>query len=216
MLFSKEVWAAIEPIYTAILEHPFNQELAQGTLPKDKFQFYMKQDALYLVDFSRALALAASRAPNPRDQVLLLDFSKGAIEAERELHEYYFDLYGIQLDVGQAPGCFTYTHFLLASAGVKSYGEGLAGLLPCFWIYQEVGVHIYKSAAPGNPYQKWIDMYSGKEYQEIVRSAIDLTDRTAAEANAHQVLQMKEAFIVSTRLEWMFWDSAYRMEPWPV
>ena len=103
MSFSKTAWTAIMPIYKSIIEHPFNQKLAEGTLAKEKFQFYMKQDSLYLVDFARALALAASNAQNTDDLVLLLDFSKGAIVAERSLHEFYFDFYGIQLDVSQAP-----------------------------------------------------------------------------------------------------------------
>ena len=83
MSFSNTAWTAIMPIYKSIIEHPFNQELAQGTLAKEKFQFYMKQDSLYLVDFARALALAGSKAQNPDDLVVLLDFSKGAIVAER-------------------------------------------------------------------------------------------------------------------------------------
>ncbi len=132
MSFSKSAWTAIEPIYRSILEHPFNRELAEGTLAKEKFQFYMKQDSLYLVDFARALAIAASRATTPDDLVLLVDFSKGAIIAERGLHEFYFDFYGIRLDVEKAPGCFTYTHFLISSATNASYEESLAALLPCF------------------------------------------------------------------------------------
>ncbi len=76
MSFSKSAWTSIEPIYQSILELPFNRELAKGTLAKEKFQFYMKQDSLYLVDFARALAVAASRATTPDDLVLLLDFSK--------------------------------------------------------------------------------------------------------------------------------------------
>ena len=77
MNFSDSAWGAIESIYKSILEHPFNQELAQGTLAKERFQFYMKQDSLYLLDFARALAITASRATDPDDLVLLLDFSKG-------------------------------------------------------------------------------------------------------------------------------------------
>ncbi len=214
MSFSKSAWGAIESIYESILEHPFNQELANGTLAKEKFQFYMKQDSLYLVDFARALALASSRATNPDDLVLLLDFSKGAIIAERGLHEFYFDFYGIKLDVKKAPGCFAYTNFLISTATHGSYEESLAALLPCFWIYQEVGLHIHKNSAAENPYQKWIDMYSGEEFQEVVKNAIDLTDRVAKDANKNQLQKMEEAFITSTRLEWMFWDSAYRMENW--
>ena len=214
MSFSESAWKAIEPIYKSILKHPFNQELSEGTLSKEKFQFYIKQDSLYLVDFARALAVAASRANNPDDLVLLLDFSKGAIIAERGLHEFYFDFYGIKMDVEKSPGCFTYTNFLISKAIHCSYEESLAALLPCFWIYQEVGLHIHKSAAAQNPYQKWIDMYSGEEFQDVVKSAIDLTDHVAKDANSQQLQKMEEAFITSTRLEWMFWDSAYQMENW--
>jgi len=214
MSFSESAWKAIEPIYKSILKHPFNQELSEGTLAKEKFQFYMKQDSLYLVDFARALAVAASRANNPDDLVLLLDFSKGAIIAERALHEFYFDFYGIKMDVEKAPGCFTYTNFLISTAIHGSYEESLAALLPCFWIYQEVGLDIHKNAASQNPYQKWIDMYSGEDFQGVVKNAIELTDRVAKYASRKQLQQMEEAFIASTRLEWMFWDSAYRMENW--
>ena len=214
MSFSKSAWEAIAPIFKSIIEHPFNLELTEGTLAKEKFQFYMKQDSLYLVDFARALALAASKAQNPDDLVLLLDFSKGAIIAERGLHEFYFDFYGIKLDVRQAPGCFAYTRFLTSTAAHANYEEALGALLPCFWIYREVGIHIHKNAAKDNPYQKWIDTYSGEEFQEIVQNAIDLTDRVAERANREQREKMLEAFVISTRLEWMFWDSAYRMESW--
>ena len=214
MSFSKSAWTAIEEIYQSIIEHPFNQELAQGTLAKEKFQFYMKQDSLYLVDFARALAIAASKATTPDDLVLLLDFSKGAILAERGLHEFYFDHYGIQLDVCKAPGCFSYTNFLISTATHSSYEESLAVLLPCFWIYREVGIHIHNNAAEKNPYQKWIDTYSGDEFQAIVQNAIDLTDRVAEGANTEQTKRMLEAFVGSTRLEGTFWDSAYRLEKW--
>ena len=214
MSFSESAWKAIEPIYKSILKHPFNQELSEGILAKEKFQFYIKQDSLYLVDFARALAVAASRANNPDDLVLLLDFSKGAIIAERGLHEFYFDFYGIKMDVEKAPSCFTYTNFLISKAIHGSYEESLAALLPCFWIYQEVGLDIHKNAASQNPYQKWIDIYSGEDFQGVVKNAIELTDRVAKDASRKQLQQMKETFIASTRLEWMFWDSAYRMENW--
>jgi len=54
--FHRNIWESITDIYQAIIQHPFNEELAQGTLPREKFAFYMQQDALYLADFARALA----------------------------------------------------------------------------------------------------------------------------------------------------------------
>ena len=197
MTFSQNAWSSVESIYQAIIDHPFNLELAAGTLDREKFQFYMKQDALYLVDFARALALSASKAPNPNDLVLLLEFSKGAIVAEKSLHEYYFEHFDITLDVERAPSCFTYTHFLIASVSHHGYETGIAALLPCFWIYREVGKHIHANSEPGNPYQQWIDTYSGDEFATIVQNAIDLTDRVAEEANKNQRAAMQEAFIIS-------------------
>ena len=214
MKFSREAWDAVAPLYQKVLEHPFNRELSEGTLEKPRFQFYMKQDSLYLVDFARALAIAASKAETPEDIVLLLDFSKGAIVAERGLHQHYFELFDIQLDVEKAPGCFSYTNFLISTCTHKSYAEGIAALLPCFWIYREVGLHIHSQASEANPYQKWIDTYSGDEFSKIVDDAIDLTDRVADKVNPEQREQMLNAFVLSTRLEWMFWESAYREEPW--
>ena len=215
MSFSETAWEKIEPIYQAILKHPFNVELAAGTLDRERFQFYMQQDSLYLVDFARALAQAASKAPTPEDIVLLLRFSEGALVAERSLHQHYFDLFGITLDTRKAPGCFAYTQFLLAETAHRGYERGIAALLPCFWIYREVGLHIHQHAASNNPYQKWIDTYSGEEFAAVVDQAIDLTDRVAEGVNDRQRGEMLEAFVTSTRLEWQFWDSAYRMESWP-
>ena len=57
-------------------------------------------------------------------------------------------------------------------------------------------------------------MYSSEEFQKVVKNAIDLTDRVAKDSNDKQLQKMKEAFKTSTRLEWLFWDSAYRMENW--
>jgi thiaminase/transcriptional activator TenA len=214
MSFSKSAWQSISSIYNSILTHPFNIELTKGTLSKERFQFYIKQDSLYLADFARALAISASRASCSEDLVLLLDFSKGAVVAERELHKFYFDFYGLSLDVKKAPGCFTYTHFLISKATNSSYEESLAALLPCFWIYREVGRHIFINAIPNNPYQKWIDTYSGIEFDEVVEKAIDLTNRVAKDANQKQLSMMQDAFLMSSRLEWTFWDSAYHLEKW--
>ncbi len=214
MSFSEEAWKTIESKYQSIIEHPFNRELSDGTLDKDKFQFYMKQDSLYLVEFARALAISASKAPNPDDLVLLLEFSKGAIIAERGLHEFYFEHFGIQPDLPEQPNCFGYTNFLMNSVNHKTYEEGLAALLPCFWIYREVGLHIHKHSSDNNPYQKWIDTYSGDEFYKVVQDMIDLTDRSAQTISGDIRKAMIDAFVHSTNLEWMFWDGAYNLKTW--
>jgi len=215
MRFTETLWSSITDIYQAIIRHPFNEELAQGTLPSEKFAFYMQQDALYLSDFARALATMAGRAPDEEALLQFVRFAEGVAVVERALHTSYFHEFGIETPTRQqSPSCFAYTNFLLATTACRSYQEGMAALLPCFWIYREVGHDIYKRAAPNNPYQKWIDTYAGQEFGEWVDRAIALTDRIADHASAMQKERMRDAFVSSSRLEWMFWDSAYRLEAW--
>lgn len=215
MRYTDTLWQRIGPIYRAIVEHPFNRELAAGSLARERFAFYMQQDALYLADFGRALAILAGRSPGPARMLDLLRLAEGAVVDERALHEQYFALYGITEPTPvQSPSCFAYTNFMIATATHASYEVGVAALLPCFWIYGEVGRHIHGSASAGNPYQRWIDTYAGDEFGRVVESAIEITDEAASGASAAGREAMGRAFVTSSRLEWMFWDSAYRMEQW--
>ncbi|MFP4134019.1 MAG: TenA family protein [Halothece sp.] len=130
---------------------------------------------LILVDFARALALVGAKSTLPHRVVKFLEFAQGAIAAERGLHEQFFAEYDIEVDVAKAPGCFSYTNFLLATAAFQPSEEAIAALLPCFWIYQEVGLYIAKNAVSNHPYQKWIDLYSGQDFAKAVESAIAIT-----------------------------------------
>ena len=214
MTFTKRLWDEIAGIYEAIIDHPFNRELAQGILPIEKFKFYIQQDALYLVDFSRALAIVGSKALVPGRILDFLEFAKDGLVVERALHEEYFRRFDVTPDVDQAPACFAYTNYLIATAAHRSLEEAAAALLPCFWIYREVGMHIVGRSVPDNPYQLWIDTYAGEEFAAAVKRAVEITEEVAAGTTAQGRQRMSQAFVLSSRLEWMFWDSAYRMETW--
>ncbi|NIQ12753.1 MAG: thiaminase II, partial [Gammaproteobacteria bacterium] len=103
---------------------------------------------------------------------------------------------------------------LIATSYQQPYEVSVAALLPCFWIYRDVGHHIYQRAEKENPYERWIATYSGDEFGEAVSQAIDITDQAAAEVDDKTREVMTEHFIKSSRLEWMFWHSAYRQEQW--
>ncbi|MEO1489841.1 MAG: thiaminase II, partial [Pseudomonadota bacterium] len=93
---------------------------------------------------------------------------------------------------------------------------GLAALLPCFWIYREVGRAIQAQADGANPYRAWIDTYAGEDFAEAVDQVIATIDGVAAECSRRSIERMHLAYRRSAQLEWMFWDSAYRLEGWPV
>ena len=90
MTFTKALWAAMEPIYAAILDHPFVRGLTDGTLPREAFRFYAVQDALYRREFARALSVAAARAPADDWIIMFNEHAVNALQVERALHEGFF------------------------------------------------------------------------------------------------------------------------------
>lgn len=218
--FSTAAWQRNLAVYDTIRAMPFNAELAAGTLSEARFKHYIAQDAHYLIGFGRALTLAAAKAPDPDRIVQFAHSAEGAIVVERALHGSFFAQWGITPDIFMAtplsPACHHYVSYLLATAWGEPYEVLLGALLPCFWIYAEVGRDIHARAAPDNPYRAWIDTYAGEEFHEAVQRVIAATDAIAQEASPALQARMHAAFARATQLEWMFWDSAYRLEQWPV
>ena len=141
--FARAAWERNAPTYDVIRRMPFNAELAEGRLSEARFKHYITQDAHYLIGFGRALTLAAAKAPNPDRIVQFAKSAEGAIVVERALHGSFFQQYGITADVFNStplsPACHHYVSFLLATAHAEPYEVLLGALLPCFWIYAEVG-----------------------------------------------------------------------------
>ena len=218
--FSADAWARNAASYSAIRSMPFNAELAAGTLHEERFKHYIVQDAHYLVGFSRALSLAAAKAPNPDAIVRFSRAAQDAIVVERALHGGFFRNYGIGPETFATtpltPACDHYVCFLLATAYAEPYDVLCAALLPCFWIYAEVGADIFARAAPDNRYRAWIDTYAGEEFAAAVALMRAATDAAARDAAPSAIERMHRAFSHATRLEWLFWDSAYREVGWPV
>src|SRR4051795_7632261 len=218
--FTDTLWAEIAPTYAGILELPFNRELAAGTLSPQRFTFYMIQDAHYLGAFARALATAAAKAATPEAQTKFAKSAHDAIVVERSLHEGFFRDFGITPErfaaTRPSPTCAGYGDFLLATAYQHPFAVAIAALLPCFQIYHEVGTHLAGVAAAPNPYQRWIDTYRDEAFGESVRQMLAHTDNAFDAASERERGLMREGYLKAVRYEWMFWDSAYRLEAWPV
>ncbi len=218
--FTDDLWDSIDDTWRAILEHPFMNGLTDGTLGRDAFRFYIVQDALYLVDYARALALCAARAKDTDGILLFSKNAAGAIEVERAMHEAFFGEFGISAEdvrsTPMAPTNRAYCSYLLASCYGGSFAEGLGAILPCFWIYREVGRTLLAKGSPDTLFRRWIGTYGGEEYGDAVEDVLRMTDRVAAGIGAEERARMAEHFAQTSRYEWMFWDMGYRMEAWPI
>ena len=218
--FSAELWQGVTGVYDAILAHPFLTGLTDGSLPHDAFAFYVVQDAIYLHRYAQALAAVASRAPTPSQAEMFARHAADAIAVEKTLHGSLLTDLGIDPERAEqaepAPTNLAYTSYLLAAVGNGSYPEGVGAVLPCYWIYWEVGKELLRRGSPDPRYQQWIDMYGSEEFGDVVRAVIDVTDEMGPGLGAAERDRVHRHFRNTSRYEWMFWDMGYRKEAWPV
>jgi len=220
MAFTDELWHAIETIYAAILRHPFLTGLSDGSLSRDSFQFYAVQDALYLREFARGLSIAAARAPRDEWIIMFNEHAAEALRVERALHEGFFQELGLSPDdvaaTPLAPTNVAYTSYLLAAAYGRPFHEAVAALLPCYWIYWEVGKALERAGSADPLYTRWIGTYASEAFGDVVRAVLTATNLMAGSLAAAERDAMRRHFVTTSRYEWMFWDMGYRIETWPV
>ena len=216
MKWSKEAWNAAQPVYQKILELPFLKELMDGTLPREKFIFYIQQDALYLAEYGKVMTGIASKLRNPKHIEAFIQFAGESIAVENALHESFIhELKDKAIEA--SPSCQLYTSYLLRQLATAPIEVIVAAVLPCFWIYKEVGDYILEHQIKGNnPYQDWINTYGGEEFEKSVKTAIDICDQLAEQCTPEQRQSMTNSFVMCSKLEWMFWDSAYNLEQWRI
>jgi thiaminase (transcriptional activator TenA) len=217
--FSEEAWERNAGLRATIHRLPFNTELAAGTLAPDRFRFYILQDAIYLGEYAKVLALAAAKAPDAATVQWFTAAAGEAIAVEQALHGRYLAEFGVEPDPVAAaepsPDCLAYTSFLLATAHQQPWEVLVAAVLPCFWIYWDVAGAIARDAAPRNPYRAWIDTYADPRFGDAVKMVIDIADRAAEEATPARRAAMLDAFRRCAQYEWLFWDGAYQRRGWP-
>ncbi|WP_417352277.1 thiaminase II [Flavobacterium alkalisoli] len=215
MKWSEKTWQEILPVYNDITQMPFITELANGTLDIEKFKYYMQQDAHYLEYFARTLAVISAKAQNVDTMLDFIRFSEGAIVVERALHDSYFKQFNVGERVPVSPTCHHYVHYMQSMVYMQQVEVSMAAVLPCFWIYKKVGDYILQiQTKENNPYTDWINTYGGEEFGQLVEKAITLCDEAADSCTEAQRKQMTAAFVDASRLEYLFWDSAYELEKW--
>jgi thiaminase (transcriptional activator TenA) len=218
--WTTRLWQTTEPIFAAVLDHPFLTGLTDGTLPPSAFAYYLAQDAHYLRDYARALAVVGAKAPSHADTAMFARHAAETAEVELALHETLLPQLGIDpahlTTIPVSPTTLAYTSYLLATGYGGSFADGLAAVLPCYWIYQRVGAALVARGSPDPRYQAWIDTYAGDAFAQTVAQVLEVADRTGAALGAADAERAGAHFVTTARYEWMFWDAAWRQESWPL
>lgn len=221
MGFSDTLRALAEPVWRAQHQHPFVRGLGDGTLDPEKLKHWVRQDYRFLVEYCRLFGLAAARAPDFETLGRFADLLQATARTEMELHRAYAREFGIaeaELEAEpMAPTTRAYTDFLLRVAATGDFAELAAALLPCLWGYSELGQTLKARGLPADPRcARWIETYADPAFAALAAWGRELVDRLAAGASEATRARMAEAFLTSSRYEYLFWEMAWRQERWPV
>ncbi len=217
---SEALRAAAADTWEAQHRHPFVTGIGDGTLELSRFQTWIRQDYLFLVEYARLLALGAARAPDLDTMARFADLTQAILREEMSLHRSYAAELGISAAELEAetmlPTTQGYTDFLVRTAAHGDFAELVAALLPCMWGYGEVGERLAEGNRPGDErLAQWIDMYSSPEFAELGEWCRALTDRVAAGTGPAMRGRMERAFVTSSRYALAFWEMAWSGEEWP-
>lgn len=218
MRFSEELREATKRSWELSLNHPFVTGVANGDLPLATFKNYIMQDIYYLRHYGKVHAFAAAHADDFHISASLAEKAKNTAEAELTVHKEHAEILNItkeEIDnFKPAPTAYAYTSHLYRAALSGSLGQIVAAMLPCYWLYADIGIK-YKDAKPEEKiYQNWLNTYASDWFQDSTREMIDLVDALAEKAGKEEREKMKEQFIIAKEYELAFWEMSYTFETW--
>ena len=208
--WTEEAWAEASGIYADIIGHPFILELADGSLSIERFKRYIAQDELYLGNYGRQMFAFADMIDDASQKEMFKEFAKAGMEGEKSMHQLMIARFG--MDTSALPSEVTAEYNAHTEAAILTGCKEIAfaSLLPCIWIYNEVGKYLQTIAVTeGNPYSEWIEEYGNEDFSAAVAEVLSLIDRYADCTDEMTRAEMTNQFREGVRFEYEFWDYAY-------
>ncbi|MTV81816.1 thiaminase II [Secundilactobacillus folii] len=219
-IFTDHIHQAAEPLWQQSFDHPFIHEIQSGQLPTDIFRYYLIQDRYYLSEFGKLHELIAEQVDDAHGKQFLLAGAQGLKDGEIAVRKGFFEQLKITPEeVKQtpiAPTAYNYVNHMYAELYRGNPQQAIAGLLPCYWLYNQIGQHLIAKGSPDELYQRWIETYDSDDYTDSVDQMIVLTNQAADQADDDVRTKMKTAFLRSSAYELAFWQMAMDKQNWRV
>lgn len=218
MRFSEELRERTKDSWDKSVNHPFVKGIARGDLPLETFKNYIMQDIYYLKHYGKVHAFAAAHADDFSVSASLAEKARTTAEAELTVHKEHAEILNITdediKNFKPAPTAYAYTSHLYRASLSGSLAQIIAAILPCYWLYAEIGIK-YKDAEPDEEiYRNWIQMYASDWFQESTKEMIDLMDDLASRASETEKEKIIEQFVIAKEYELAFWEMSYTFEKW--
>jgi thiaminase/transcriptional activator TenA len=221
MAFTDDLQPMADDFWDDIVAHPMVSRLGDGTLDEEPFEYWVRQDYVYLIDYARVFAHGAASAPTLEHMGTFAELLHETVDTEMDLHRAYAAEFGIDeatlAATEPSPTTRAYTDFLVRTAATGTFGDLVAVLLPCMWGFNETARRLEADGMPDDErYAEWIGTYAGEEFSELTAWCKELMDEVAADATATARERYRDRFRTSARYEYRFWDAAWRGETWTV
>ncbi len=217
MKLSEILYLSAKNIWDSYYDHPFVKGIGSGGLEIEKFRYYMIQDYLYLLEYSKIFALGVVKAKDENTMRLFAGLVNSTLNSETNIHKDYMKRLNISYEeVATAKPSLantSYTNYMLW----VSQNEGLLQLavtvLSCSWSYKLIGDKLNEISGSEQHefYGEWIRGYSSPEYSIANNNIINLVDRLGEDCPKEEIENLKTIFINCSRYEYMFWDMAYNL-----
>jgi len=201
------------PTWDAYIGHDFVSQLAAGTLAPDSFRHYLTQDYLYLLHYTRVMALSVYKSETLAQMRVGQAGINAMLDLEIGMYLDFCQQWGIALEevenTPESPATIAYSRYILDAAMSGSLAELYAAIAPCLMGYGEIGKRIKEQGfVAGNPYQIWIDVFASDEFQAITAQNEAHINELLADASPTQADKFQRLFNTASRMETNFWQMA--------
>lgn len=223
MTFSERLFNNIQSIWNQNHQHPFVQGIGKGTLPKEMFQEYMKQDYVYLIQYAKLYAIGVQKANDLASMTHFAQLLHNILHFEMNVHREYASQFGVTTEeleqTKPTPNNLAYTSYMLSVAQNGTLAELISCLLPCAWDYWEIGKLLkkqYGHQLENNPYKTWIETYSSDEFGSIALWLIKLLDEITIGKSEDELEVLENHFQITSKYEYLFWEMLMSGQDWPL
>ncbi|MGV3464343.1 MAG: thiaminase II [Heyndrickxia sp.] len=223
MTFTERLYHNVEPIWNQNHQHPFVHGIGKGTLSKELFKEYMKQDYVYLIQYAKLYAIGVQKADSLESMTHFSHLLHNILHFEMNVHREYAKQFGVTEEeleqTKPTPNNLAYTSYMLSVAQNGTLAELISCLLPCAWDYWEIGKFLkkhYGHQLENNPYKTWIKTYSSDEFGSIAQWLIQLLDEITDGKSEEELAKLELHFQTTSKYEYLFWEMLYRGQDWPL
>ena len=203
--WSSTAFEAVADTMHSIEQYEFIQQMLAGTLPQEQFVRYLQQDKIYLKEYSRDLYAVADMMPDKAEGDFFRATAKEGMESENAMQAMLSERFGIHGEALPVATTLRYTRFLRHYTDTLDVPVVLAAVLPCYWVYNEVGKYLVtQQISPDNPYKEWIQTYGSPEMDEATDYVVGLIDRLAEGCTPEKQALMRRVFAEGCALELEF------------